>query len=135
VLTVSSLAVPVDLFPLSHPPYSPYPSSVQPLPILRTRRPPRQLEIFDTCTAARTLYPKRNDIFHNAAIDHPKDCLPLAHRPTSARPSCPSSRLAPWFPLRLLERLMYPRLRLCRVKGGPCAGDALSKCIVLLPHF
>ena len=29
-------------------------------------------------TARRTLYPKRNGIFHIAAINDPKDCLPRA---------------------------------------------------------
>jgi len=46
--------------------------------ILRRHSPPRQLEIFDTCTAARSLYPKCNDIFYNTAVSHPRDCLPCA---------------------------------------------------------
>ena len=56
------------------------PSSVQPLPILRRRGPPmhRQLEISVARTAARTLYLKRNNIFHNAAVNHPRGRLPRA---------------------------------------------------------
>jgi len=54
------------------------PSSVQPLPVLRKRSPPRKPDIFPARTAARTLYSKRNDTPHNAAVNHPRDCLPCA---------------------------------------------------------
>jgi len=54
-------------------------SSVQPLPVLRERSPPRKPDIFVARTTARTLYSKRNHISHNSAVNHPRDCLPCAH--------------------------------------------------------
>jgi len=54
------------------------PSFVQSLPVLRRRSPPRKPDIFVARTAARMLYSKRNDISHNIAVNHPRDCLPCA---------------------------------------------------------
>ena len=96
------------------------PSSLQFLLKLRSQpaRRSRQIGVMVAHTARRTLYPRRNGNFHIAAVNDPRDCLPRApialRRSTHSHPRCPAFRLIPSSPLRLCERLMYPRLVLRR---------------------
>jgi hypothetical protein len=121
VLIVSSLAVQVDL------------------PILSSGPTPTSAPASGQCRShhgantGRTLYPKRNDIFHNAAVNHPKDSLPRAHIFLSPYVLDALHSDSPANSSTLLK--MYPRLRLRRVKEGLFAGYVLSKCMMLIPHL